>query len=133
MQERETWGAAHYCWQKWLFSLGNLSVWPPSLGPALQTETAVLPGAAATTLRLQRLIMLREARKAERQRRQCSLRLGVSATSSGCDSSWQARCFLPAAKASLWAPRPAEDLKSQQKTMPKTPELHTEHPNRELA
>lgn len=28
-----------------------------------------------------------------------------------------------AVKAPIWAPRPAEDLKSQQKTMPKTPEL----------
>jgi len=47
----------------------------------------------------------------------------MSGRSSGIGSSWQARCFSPAAKAPIQAPRPAEDLKSQQKTMPKTPEL----------
>lgn len=47
----------------------------------------------------------------------------MSGRSSGISSSWQARCFSPAAKAPIQAPRPAEDLKSQQKTMPKTPEL----------
>lgn len=49
-------------------------------------------------------------------------------TSSGIGSSWQARCFPPVVKVPVQAPRPAEDLKSQQKTMPKTPELS--HPTR---
>lgn len=44
-------------------------------------------------------------------------------TSSGIGSSWQARCFPPVAKVPVQAPRPAEDLKSQQRTMPMTPEL----------
>lgn len=48
-------------------------------------------------------------------------------------NSEQAGCFLPAAEAPIWAPRPAEGLESQQKTMPKTPELHTEHRKREPA
>lgn len=65
VQEREMWGATRYCWQKWLLLLCNLREWHPSPGPTPQAEPAVLPGAEATILLLQYLIVLREARRAE--------------------------------------------------------------------
>lgn len=48
--------------KKWLLLLRHLSTWHPSPGPTPQTEPAVLPGAEATILLLQRLTVLREAR-----------------------------------------------------------------------
>lgn len=68
VQGRETWGATHYCWQKWSLLLRNLSMWRPSPGPAPQTEPAVLPGAEAAILLPQCLIVWTEARTAEGRR-----------------------------------------------------------------
>lgn len=54
----------------------------------------------------------------------------MSGGSSGISPSWQARYFSPAAKAPVQAPRPAEDLRSQQKTIAKTPERPHRTPKR---
>lgn len=113
VQGREMWGATHSCWQKWLLLLCNLRTRHRNPGPSPQTEPAVLPGASATILLLQCLIVLRKARRAKEQRRQCPLGLHMLGRSSGISKSWQARCFSPAAKTPVWAPRPAEDLESQ--------------------
>lgn len=56
-----------------------------------------------------------------------SLRLHMSGTSAWASNSEQAGA-LASSRGPIWAPRPAEGLESQQKTMPKTPEL-TQHGN----
>ena len=124
-------GATHCRWQRWLLLFSNLGAWHPSLGPTPQTKSAVPAwsrGPCFASVASPRVERSRQGRGAEVK---TSFTCRVHRLAS--NSSWQARCFSPAAKAPIRAPRPAEGLKSQQKTMPKTPELRTEHRNWELA
>lgn len=154
------WGEKHHGFGKmvwsmqrvvWPWSAGQGNVWShtlllaktvaftmqsphgaPQPGPAPQTQPAVLPGGEAAIWLLQHVTVLREVRRNKEQRRQCSLCLCVR------EIVWHqllstGKLLLASSHGSTWAPRPAEDLKSQQKTMPKTPELSRITPCRGLA
>lgn len=127
-------GATHCCWQRWLLLFSNLGAWHPSLGPTPQTESAVPAWsrgprfASAASPRVER----------SRQGRGAEVKTSFTPSHVGYIIRHQTPpgrqgASPPAAKAPIRAPRPAEGLKSQQKTMPKTPELRTEHRNWELA
>lgn len=105
-------------------TVGKVAAWTMQSRhePTSQTEPAVLPGAETIAL-LPTLSPCAEGSKGAWNGDHNVLSTSMYPGAEWRHSSLQARYFSHIARAPVWAPRPAEDFQSPQKTMPKTPEL----------